>query len=123
MERDQDRADGAQHLFAGDDRVRVLIGDWRLLEQHAPFDLFFCDGGGKRDDPEAVVELLAPGGILVLDDFSPSTSWPPTYQGSVDELRMTYLTHPRLSATEVAVAADQAVVLATRNSVTASLSR
>jgi predicted O-methyltransferase YrrM len=114
VDRDPDRAEGAQRLFAGDDRVRVLIGDWRLLEQHAPFDLLFCDGGGKRDDPDAVVELLAPGGMLVLDDFTPSTSWPPIYQGSVDDLRLTYLTHPWLSATEVAVAPDQAVVLATR---------
>lgn len=114
VDRDRDRAEGAQQVFAGDDRVQVLIGDWRLLEQHAPFDLFFCDGGGKRDDPDAVVELLAPGGMLVLDDFSPSTSWPPIYQGSVDELRLTYLTHPGLSATEVAVGPDQVVILATR---------
>ncbi|MGN6333446.1 MAG: O-methyltransferase [Motilibacteraceae bacterium] len=114
VDRDRDRAEGAQRLFAGDDRVQVLIGDWRLLEQHAPFDLFFCDGGGKRDDPDAVVELLAPGGMLVLDDFAPSTSWPPMYEGAVDELRLTYLTHPRLSATQVSAAPDHAVVLGTR---------
>ena len=56
-ERDQELARRAAGVFADDDRVSVLTGDWRLLEQHAPFDVFFCDGGGKRDDPEGVVEL------------------------------------------------------------------
>ncbi|MGN6246023.1 MAG: O-methyltransferase [Motilibacteraceae bacterium] len=114
VERDQELAEAARRLFADDERVEVLTGDWRLLHEHAPFDLFFCDGGGKRDDPDAVVEMLSSGGMLVLDDFTPSTSWPPMHEGKVDELRLTYLTHPRLSATEVSVAPDQAMLLATR---------
>ncbi|MFD5694080.1 O-methyltransferase [Streptomyces rubiginosohelvolus] len=67
VERDEELARRAVGVFADEDRVRVLTGDWRLLEQHAPFDVFFCDGGGKWDDPEKVVELLAPGGLLALD--------------------------------------------------------
>ncbi|MFH9590305.1 transferase [Streptomyces luteogriseus] len=99
---------------SGTGRVSVLTGDWRLLERHAPFDVFFCDGGGKRDDPGRVVELLSPGGILVLDDFTPSAEWPPRFEGEVDELRLFHLTHPDLDATEVLTTPTTSAVVAAR---------
>jgi predicted O-methyltransferase YrrM len=114
VEREPRRADAARRLLAADPRITVVQGDWTQLRDHAPFDLLFCDGGGKREAPEEVIDLLAPAGMLVLDDFTPTTSWPPTYDGQPDELRMTYLTHPRLQATELQVAPDMAVILATR---------
>ncbi|MFJ4821456.1 O-methyltransferase [Streptomyces sp. NPDC088801] len=114
VERDQELARHAAGVFAGDSRVSVLTGDWRLLEPHAPFDVFFCDGGGKRDDPGRVVELLAPGGILVLDDFTPSAEWPPRFEGEVDELRLFYLTHPDLDATEVSTTPVSSAIVAAR---------
>lgn len=114
VERDEDLARRAADVFTDDDRVSVLTGDWRLLERHAPFDVFFCDGGGKREDPEGVVELLAPGGVLILDDFTPSPHWPPRFCGEVDELRLFYLTHPALDATEVLTTPTSSVVVAAR---------
>ncbi|MET9134507.1 O-methyltransferase [Streptomyces antibioticus] len=114
VERDEDLARRAAEIFADDARVSVLTGDWRLLERHAPFDVFFCDGGGKRDAPERVVELLAPGGLLILDDFTPSTHWPPRFGGAVDELRLFYLTHPALEATEVLTTPVSSAVVAAR---------
>lgn len=114
VERDEKLARRAAGVFADDSRVGVLTGDWRLLERHAPFDVFFCDGGGKRDDPRRVVELLAPGGILVLDDFTPSAEWPPRFEGEVDELRLFYLTHPELDATEVLTTPTSSAVVAAR---------
>ncbi|MGA5820982.1 O-methyltransferase [Kitasatospora sp. NPDC094028] len=114
VERDAELAATAAELFRDDERVRVLHGDWRLLAGHAPFDVFFCDGGGKRDDPDGVVDLLAPGGLLVLDDFTPSPHWPPRFEGAVDELRLRYLTHPALEAAEVLTTPTSAAVLATR---------
>ncbi|WP_326769904.1 class I SAM-dependent methyltransferase [Streptomyces sp. NBC_01591] len=113
-ERDEELACRAAGVFADDERVSVLTGDWRLLEQHAPFDVFFCDGGGKRDDPQGVVELLAPGGLLILDDFTPSPEWPPRFGGEVDELRLFYLTHPALDATEVLTTPSSSAVVAAR---------
>jgi predicted O-methyltransferase YrrM len=113
-ERDEDLARTAADLFADDARVHVLTGDWRLLEQHAPFDVFFCDGGGKRDAQQHVVDLLAPGGILLLDDFTPSPEWPPRFGGEVDELRLFYLTHPDLQATEILTTATTSAVMAVR---------
>ncbi|MCX5166737.1 O-methyltransferase [Streptomyces antibioticus] len=114
VERDEELARRAAEIFADDDRVSVLTGDWRLLERHAPFDVFFCDGGGKRDDPGRVVELLAPGGLLVLDDFTPSPHWPPRFGGEVDELRLFYLTHPALEATEVLTTPVSSAIVAAR---------
>ena len=113
VERDLQLAERATTLFADDPRVEVLTGDWRLLEAHAPFDVFFCDGGGKREDPERVVQMLAPGGVLVMDDFTPSPTWPPTFEGEVDELRVFYLCHPRLAAVEVLTGPTTSAVIAT----------
>lgn len=114
VEREPSRAGTAAALLADDPRVTVLTGDWRLLAAHAPFDLFFCDGGGKRDDPDAVVDLLAPGGLLVLDDLTPDDGWPPRFQGAVDALRVQYLTHPALVAVPLAVRAGEGVLVAAR---------
>ncbi|MFI6084942.1 O-methyltransferase [Streptomyces sp. NPDC051217] len=114
VERDEEPARRASGIFADDERVTVLTGDWRLLERHAPFDVFFCDGGGKRDDPGRVVELLAPGGLLILDDFTPSSEWPPRFEGEVDTLRVFYLTHPALEATEVLTTPTSSAVVAAR---------
>ncbi|WP_344050750.1 O-methyltransferase [Streptomyces thermoalcalitolerans] len=116
VERDEEPARRAARVFADDDRVSVLTGDWRLLERYAPFDVFFCDGGGKRDDPERVVELLAPGGLLILDDFTPSPHWPPRFGGEVDELRLFCLTHPTPDATEVLTTPDSSAIVAARRS-------
>jgi predicted O-methyltransferase YrrM len=114
VERDEKLARRAAGLFADDPRVRVLAGDWRLLERYAPFDVFFCDGGGKRDDPQTVVDLLAVGGVLVLDDFTPSPDWPPRFGGEVDELRLFFLTHPELQATEVLTTPTSSAIVAVR---------
>ncbi|MBI4943617.1 MAG: class I SAM-dependent methyltransferase [Actinobacteria bacterium] len=114
VEREPERARSAAALFADDARVRVLTGDWRLLGDHGPFDVLFCDGGGKRDDPDAVVDLLAPGGVLVLDDLTPTDDWPPLFEGQVDALRVRYLTHPALVAVPLAVTAAEGVVVAVR---------
>ncbi|QSS95061.1 O-methyltransferase [Streptomyces sp. M54] len=114
VERDEELARRVADDYADDERVSVLTGDWRLLEPYAPFDVFFCDGGGKRDDPQAVIDLLAPGGLLLLDDFTPSPEWPPRFEGEVDELRVFYLTHPGLDATEVLTSPTGSVVIGAR---------
>lgn len=71
VERDEELARRAAGVFADDERVSVLTGDWRLLEEQGPFDVFFCDGGGKRDDPQRVVDLLAPAGFSSLTTSLP----------------------------------------------------
>jgi len=94
--------------------VTVLHAEWTALRDYAPFALLFLDGGGKLDGPDAVAELIAPGGIVVMDDFTPSDGWPPEFLGRPDELRVAWLTDPRFTAVDVRVSATESAVLATR---------
>lgn len=106
VENDPARAAAARDLFAEDPDVHVLEGDWRQLEDEAPFDLLFVDARPAKGDPD-VVGLLAPGGTAVLDDFTPGYADP-------DPLRELWLGHSDLAAVELAVSATMAVIVAVR---------
>jgi predicted O-methyltransferase YrrM len=99
IELDPARAAAARDLFAGTPNVTVLTGDWSELEAHGPFDLLALDGGGggkSGDDPIEPRRWLAPGGTVVLDDFTPRTAWPHD-----DPPRLHWLEHPDAPCTEV----------------------
>ncbi|MFF2376101.1 O-methyltransferase [Streptomyces xiamenensis] len=118
VERDARRAALAAEVFADDARVTVVHADWTALAAHGPFDLLVLDGGGQGkapgDAPADPRELLAPRGTVVVDDFTPSAAWPPTYGGAVDPARLHWLTHPALRAAELRLAPDLATVVGTR---------
>jgi predicted O-methyltransferase YrrM len=117
VEIDAERAGLVANLFADLPQVAVLPGDWREIHRGGPFDLLVLDGGapgksgGIPADPEA---LLRPGGTLVIDDLTPAGSWPPRFDGQVDQARMHWLTHPALAAAELRLAPDLAALVATR---------
>jgi predicted O-methyltransferase YrrM len=105
---DDVRAARAAELFADDPNVTVLHGGWRdVLPPEAPFDLLFVDGGRAKEDVDAVVGLLAPGGTAVLDDFWHDPAEP-------DALRDAWLEHPLLSAVEVWVTPSRRAIVAVR---------
>ena len=108
---DPERAAAARELFAADENVHVLEGDWReLLPPEAPFDLVFYDATKQlrpREDGELVAGLLAPGGIAVLDDLTPGFAGP-------DPVREFWLARPDLAATEVLTTPESAAILAVR---------
>ncbi|WP_432742976.1 class I SAM-dependent methyltransferase [Streptomyces sp. JH002] len=118
VERDARRAALAAEVFADDARVTVVHAEWTALAAHGPFDLLVLDGGGQGkapgDTPADPRELLTPHGTVVIDDFTPSTTWPPTHGGAVDHARLHWLTHPALRATELRLAPDLATVVGTR---------
>ncbi|WP_333778143.1 O-methyltransferase [Streptomyces sp. IBSBF 3136] len=118
VERDPGRARSAAAVFAGHPQVTVVSGDWRLIEEHGPFDLLVLDGGGQGkapgDPPADVGRLLAPGGTVVVDDFTPATAWPPLHEGEVDRARLHWLGHPALRSAELRLAADLSTVVGTR---------
>ncbi len=115
-ERDQARAAAAQQLFAGHQNVEVVHGDAAGLFDDRRFDLLVLDGGpGSGKGPGAVPvdpsSVLNPGGTITIDDFTPMVSWPPMFEGAVDDSRVHWVQHPDLHATEVRVAPDLAVVV------------
>ncbi|HEY2790749.1 MAG TPA: hypothetical protein VGJ28_00235, partial [Micromonosporaceae bacterium] len=81
-----------------------LNGDWTELRDHGPFDLLVLDGGGKQKvDPAA--GWLTVGGMVVLDDFTP------TDRPEEDEVRQYWLGHPSLQAVEVRLSATLSTVI------------
>jgi predicted O-methyltransferase YrrM len=110
VEVDANLAGAAAGMFADDPDVHVLAGPWReLLPAQAPFDLLFYDGGRKQfpeEEGEAVVELLAPGGTVVLDDFRE--------RRPDDPVKAFWRGHPRIAAVELAVSAHESALVCVR---------
>src|SRR4051812_6481322 len=105
VEVDHERVAQARERLAGT-RAVVLEGDWRdVLPQHGPFDVVFADGGVAYD---RVVDLLAPGGIVIKDDLEPGSE----VEG--DATREALLRDPRLEAIELLVTPEMACIVAAR---------
>lgn len=101
--------EAARSLFAEDEDVHVLHGDWReVLVPEAPFDLLFVDGGKAKRDVESVLGIVAPGGTAVLDDFF---EIPPEQP---DPLRDAWLDHPELAAIQLWTSPGRRAVVAVR---------
>ena len=111
VELDGTRARAAAELFAADDNVRVLQGDWHeLMPPEAPFDLLFLDSGKQHPevDGEDVIGLLAPGATIVMDDLTPGRPGP-------DPVREFWLDHPEIVALEIMTTPETAAILGTRH--------
>ncbi|MBD8868975.1 O-methyltransferase [Nocardioides donggukensis] len=108
-------AEAAAEIFTDDPRVEVRAADWSTLRDQGPFSLLFLDSGTPAEvTPDAVADLVEPGGLVVLDDFAPCEMWPPLTGGRVDTLREQWLTDKRFTAVEVLIASDAAALIATR---------
>lgn len=115
IERHPERHAAAAAVFADVPSVTLRHGDWTELATAGPFDLLVADGGGQGKGTEPPLEpsrWLRPGGCLVMDDFTPMSSWPPTFGGAPDNARLHWLRHPELLATELRLAPDLATVVA-----------
>lgn len=116
VELDKSRATRAAELFHDEPRVDIIQGDWRELREYGPFDLLALDGGGQGKGSDPAIEpdeWLNPGGLTVIDDFAPLTSYPPMFHGQVDTVRKHWLEHPRMRATQIRVTPDWSALLAT----------
>jgi predicted O-methyltransferase YrrM len=120
VELDADRAAAADRLFADYPSVRVVHGDWHeVLPPAGPFDLLFFDGGHwKRGDVPAestqALSLVAPGGIVLIDDLTPESRWPEEWRGRPDPPRDFWLNRPELVAAELLTTPESAAILAVK---------
>ncbi len=108
-------AGAAAVIFDDDPSVDVIAADWSTLRHQGPYSLLFLDSGKPSEvGVDLIADLVEPGGIVVLDDFTPCEMWPPVAHGRVDTLREEWLTDERFTAVEVMIAPDASAVIATR---------
>ena len=107
-------AEDVQTIFSDVENVEIVAGDWSTLEQFAPFSLLFVDVREVMEQIDVLAGLLEPGGIAVLDDFTPSAFWPPIVDGQVDTVREQWLTDERFAAVELMIDEGASLVIATR---------
>jgi predicted O-methyltransferase YrrM len=105
VELDPERARVAREALAKLPNVEVLEGDWsELLPPRGPFELVFMDGGGYKLDVDAaarMLDLVAPGGLAVVDDMTPGYGPDPLrdlFSGHLDFVTVEILTTPLTAA-------------------------
>ncbi len=101
------RTGAAVGLLRADDRVTVVVDRWQnCLPALGPFGLEFVDGGyvdHLAEDPgiiDKVVDLVPPGGHLVLDDLTVEAEWPDEWRGKADPKTEPAFRHPLLIGAE-----------------------
>jgi predicted O-methyltransferase YrrM len=108
VERDAERAAIARERLRGLDHVELHLGDWQdVLPTRAPFDFLFFDAGLVYESPN-VIDLLAPGGLLLKDDMTPGRP----IEG--DRVREFLFWHSALTAVEILTTPETAAILAVK---------
>jgi len=118
VELDPERAAIASRLLASAPGVSVLQGDWSLLQAHGPFDLLFIDGGPAKTECEVILSLLAPRGLVVLDDLTPPEHWTTEQRREYadgDPTRTAWRDQSGCSFTDLRVTEDAAVLLVVKH--------
>jgi predicted O-methyltransferase YrrM len=99
IEADAARARAVADLFAADGRVTVLHGDALELAPHGPFDLLYCDAGpGKIDRQDVTIAMTRAGGLILLDDLTPTRTDLDWWLGCPDVAAATIWITPELGA-------------------------
>lgn len=79
----------AAETFVDDARVEFVCADagrWLREYQGEPIDLAFVDWRpGKFDQLDTLADLLAPGGLYVVDDLLPQDTWPVDHPGRIEQ--------------------------------------
>jgi predicted O-methyltransferase YrrM len=110
----QEQVSNSRKLLLQED-VEFVCGDWKELLGSGPFDFIFADvTDAKKENPEKLFDVMAVGGILIMDDFTPEEYWPEDWKGKPDVVRDFWLNHPKLAATEILVTPREAVIIASK---------
>lgn len=114
VEQDPGRAAIARGLLAPLPNVETITGDWSLLRGKGPFDLLFIDGGPDKSQCDEILSMLAPHGLVVLDDLTPSERWTAEQRqmfAGGDPVRRAWSERGDCVISELRVTADAAVLL------------
>jgi hypothetical protein len=102
-------------VFADEPACRsaaVTGGNWRSMHR-LTYWYSMAAAKAKVTSPLDPAGWLRPGGVVVLDDFTPEAGWPPHLGGILDEARLYWLEHPRLRTAEIRVTPTAASLVAT----------
>lgn len=79
----------ASQFLGSDSRLQLVCQDgteW-VTSNTGPFDFIFADTwAGKYTDLDAVLSMLAPGGLYIIDDMLPQPNWPDGHAEKADRL-------------------------------------
>ena len=114
IDNDKSKINSVQTIFHRKN-VKFIHSDWQEILNYAPFQLIFADGGkAKEQHPDMLVEALAVGGMILIDDLTPIEYWPEEWKGKTDKVREYWLSHPYLQAVELRVTQKNSVIVATK---------
>ena len=71
IDNDKSKISSVRTIFR-QENVKLIHSDWQEILNYAPFQFIFADGGkAKEQHPEMLVEALAVGGMILIDDLTP----------------------------------------------------
>jgi predicted O-methyltransferase YrrM len=115
VEEDPAQAAAARALYDSLLNVRIFQGDWRQILNTSRFSLLYVGRSPARSqEPEALIQCLQPGALIVIDGLTPQEKVPLEYQHQPDPLREFWLGDPRLISCEMSVSPSEALILASR---------
>ncbi|UOE95256.1 class I SAM-dependent methyltransferase [Alkalihalobacillus sp. LMS39] len=95
--------------------VEFVCGDWKEVMAKGPFQFIFADAAAaKTMEGELMLQVLANGGMLLMDDFTPEEHFPEEWKVKPDKVREFWLNQKDLVATEIYVTPTSSVILATK---------
>ncbi len=114
VEMDPERAELARVTLSSAG-VQILTGGTEQLWDRGPFSLLSMDRHTAIEvGRDQSWQMLVPGGVVVIDDFQPSSDWPPMTSDGVDWMRQEWLLDGRFESSAVAVGPDVSVLVAVR---------
>ena len=114
IDNDKSKINSVRTIFR-QKNVKLIHSDWQEILNYAPFQFIFADGGkAKEQHPEMLVEALAVGGMILIDDLTPIEYWPEQWKGKKDKVREYWLSRPHLQAVELRVTPKNSVIVATK---------
>lgn len=88
----------ARSFFPGDTRIHLLHMDaasWITSYEGEPFELVFADAWpGKYSHLPALLNLVKPGGLYIVDDLIKQPTWPAGHKEHVSRFLKFMETHP-----------------------------